>query len=288
MPVLVVGNLVVGGAGKTPTVLALAEALRARGHRPGIVSRGFGRHEDGVRAVKPGDEVAEVGDEPLLLARRSGAPVWVGRDRVAAARALLAAHPAVDLVISDDGLQHHALPRQAELLVFDERGAGNGHLLPAGPLREPLPAALPPQRQVLYTAGHASTPLPGARAERRLGRAWPLAAWHAGDAAAAQPLAALAGRPLIAAAGIAAPQKFFSMLAEAGLHATPLPLPDHHSYATLPWPASGPEAIVVTEKDAVKLAPERCAGREVWVLPLDCTLPETLLESLHTQLFAPR
>ena len=285
VPVLVVGNLVVGGAGKTPTVLALVEALRARGHIPGIVSRGHGRDGHAVRAVTAADAVAEVGDEPLLLARRSGAPLWVGRDRVAAARALLAAHPEVDVIVADDGLQHHGLPRQVEVVVFDERGAGNGRLLPAGPLREPLPLHLPASRHVLYTAGIASTPLAGALAQRRLAQAWPLADWHAGHAAAALPLEALRGQPLLAVAGIAAPAKFFGMLAAAGLHAQTLPLPDHHGYATLPWPADGPEAIVVTEKDAVKLAPGRCASRRIWVLPLDCELPETLLERLHAQLF---
>jgi tetraacyldisaccharide 4'-kinase len=285
VPVLVVGNLVVGGAGKTPTVLALVDALRRRGHRPGIVSRGHGRRGDGVRAVGPTDAVADVGDEPLLLARRSGMPLWVGRDRVAAARALLAAHPAVDVIVADDGLQHHALPRQAEIVVFDERGAGNGRLLPAGPLREPLPHRLPVHRHVLYTAGVASTALPGERASRRLSLAWPLAAWHAGDASAAVPLRQLQGVPLLAVAGIAAPAKFFGMLADAGLTALTLALPDHHAYATLPWPAHGPESIVLTEKDAVKLEPARCAGRAIWVLPLDFALPETLLERLQAQLF---
>ena len=285
VPVLVVGNLVVGGAGKTPTVLALVEGLRRLGHRPGIVSRGHARRGHGVRAVGPADPVADVGDEPLLLARRSGVPLWIGRDRPAAASALLAAHAEVDVIVADDGLQHHALARQAEIVVFDERGAGNGHLLPAGPLREPLPQQLPAHRQVLYTAGAASTPLPGALATRRLSRAWPLAAWHAGDARAAVPLQQLQGQPLLAVAGIAAPAKFFSMLATAGLEAQTLALPDHHDYATLPWPADGPEAIVVTEKDAVKLEPARCSGRRIWVLPLDLELPETLLERLHEQLF---
>lgn len=287
VPVLVVGNVVVGGAGKTPTVMAVVAALGRRGHWPGIVSRGHGRAGAAPRLVTPSDSPRDVGDEPLLMARRSGVPVAVGRDRVAAARLLLEAHPAVDVIVADDGLQHHPLPRQAELLVFDERGAGNGLLLPAGPLREPLPRQLAAGRHLLYTAGVASTPLPGARGTRRLQRAWPLAAWHAGDAAAAVPLAGLRGRPLLAAAGLAAPQKFFAMLRDAGLEVDTLPLPDHHDFATLPWPATGCD-VLVTEKDAVKLDPARTAGRTVWVLPLDFDVPETLLDALHTELFGPR
>jgi len=142
VPVLVVGNVVVGGAGKTPTVMAVVAALARRGHRPGIVSRGHGRAGSAPRVVAQADHPHDVGDEPLLLARRSGVPVAVGRDRVAAARTLMQAHPEVDVIVADDGLQHRALPRRAELLVFDERGAGNGLLLPAGPLREPLPRRL--------------------------------------------------------------------------------------------------------------------------------------------------
>jgi len=281
--VLVVGNLVVGGAGKTPTVIALVQALVAAGHRPGVISRGHGRDGTAALPVLRESPAAEVGDEPLLIARRSGVPVWVGRDRVATARALLAAHPAVDLIVSDDGLQHVGLPRQAEVVVFDERGAGNGWLLPAGPLREPMPATLPPSRQVLYTAGRASTPLPGHVARRRLTLAWPLDAWHGGDATRAVPLATLRGRPLHAAAGLAAPSKFFAMLREVGLAIDEHPLPDHFAWRTLPWPADARDALV-TEKDAVKLAPARCGAAAVWVLPLDLDLPADLVAELLRQL----
>lgn len=286
VPVLVVGNLVVGGAGKTPTVIALVQALRTRGWRPGVVSRGYGRAHAAERAVSEGDAAAAVGDEPLLIARRTGVPVWVGRDRVAAARALLAAQPAVDLIVADDGLQHHRLARDAECVVFDERGAGNGLLLPAGPLREPLPQVSPAGRVVLYTAGVASTALPGALAQRRLARAWPLAAWWAGDDAAAVPLQALQGRPLRAAAGLAAPQKFFAMLAAAGLHVEALPLPDHHDYAALPWPADA--EVLTTEKDAVKLDPARSGTAGVRVVPLDLALPDDFVDALHRCLVAAR
>jgi tetraacyldisaccharide 4'-kinase len=282
VPVLVVGNLVVGGAGKTPTVIALAEAFVRAGRRPGVVSRGHGRASAAPCAVDAGQSAAQAGDEPLLIARRSGVPVWVGRDRCAAAAALLQAHPEVDLLIADDGLQHTRLPRDAELVVFDERGAGNGWLLPAGPLREPMPPG-PGARLVLYTAGRASTAWPGCLAQRALGRAWPLAAWHANDATQSQPLAALRGRPLFAAAGLAAPGKFFSMLREAGLSITERPLPDHDPWHTLPWPEGTPEAVV-TEKDAVKIDPTRCGATAVWVLPLDLAVPAALVETLLQRL----
>ncbi|MDO9095283.1 MAG: tetraacyldisaccharide 4'-kinase [Rubrivivax sp.] len=286
VPVLVVGNWVVGGAGKTPTVMAVVQALRAAGHLPGVVSRGHGRESTAVRAVLAGDTPAEVGDEPLLIHRRCQVPVWVGRQRVQAALALCQAHPEVDVLVADDGLQHHALARQAELVVFDERGAGNGLLLPAGPLREPLPEQLPGHCRVLYTAGLRSTGLPGALAVRTIRQAWPLSTWSADTPAAkdGQPLSALQGRPLLAAAGIAAPEKFFGMLQAAGLDVERLPLPDHHPYTTLPWPA-GAQEIVTTEKDAIKLAGRDLGGRRVWVVPLDLQLPATLVGELLDLLF---
>jgi tetraacyldisaccharide 4'-kinase len=295
VPVVVVGNVVVGGAGKTPVVMALVQALRARGWTPGVVSRGYGRRNAGGPPceVRPDSLAADTGDEPLLIRRRTGAPVWVGARRVQAARALLAAHPEVNLLVSDDGLQHTALPRQAEVLVFDERGLGNGLLLPAGPLREPCPAALPPQRLVLYTAGSPSTPLPGWNAQRHLHTALPLAAWWSGQTAHALPLPALAARlaadpvPPLAVAGIAAPQKFFGMLQAAGLRATPSPQPDHARYDTPPWPDGFTGAVLTTEKDAVKLPPQGATGVSVWVLPLDLSLPDGFLDALASRLPPP-
>jgi len=286
VPVIVVGNFVVGGAGKTPTVIAIVQALAAAGRRPGVISRGHGRQGDAAREVTAADSARDVGDEPLLISRRTAVPVWVGRDRVSAARALCAAHAEVDVLVSDDGLQHRALPRDAELVVFDERGAGNGLLLPAGPLREPLPRRLPPGMRVLYTAGLASTALPGALAQRRLAAAWPLAAWLAGDGSAARPLTTLHGRRLLAVAGLAAPEKFFSMLEQAGLTIACLPLPDHHPYTALPWPA-GTAEVITTEKDAVKIHPSRIGTTQVWVVPLDLTLPSALTAELTSLLPAP-
>ena len=279
VPLLVVGNLIAGGAGKTPTVIAVVELLRAAGRRPGVVSRGYGRRGDGVLEVTAGAAAAEVGDEPLLIQRRTGAPVFVGRKRISAARALCAAHPEVDVLVSDDGLQHHAMARDAQLIVFDERGIGNGLRLPAGPLREALPARLPPCTRVLYNAPTASTRLPGELAFRRLGSALPLAEWLAGRHGGGVPLSTFAGRRLLAVAGLAAPERFFTMLEAAGLTIDRLPLSDHHDYADLPWPA-GTAELITTEKDAVKLAPDRLGATHVWVVGLDFRIPEPLTRQL--------
>ena len=284
VPVIIVGNLVVGGAGKTPTVIALVQALQAAGRSPGVLSRGYGRQGNVVIEVRQGLDAAAVGDEPLLIHRRTGVPVWVGADRVAAARALCAAHPGVDVLVSDDGLQHLPLARLAELVVFDDRGAGNGLVLPAGPLRQPLTARLRPEVFVLYTGTRASTPLPGALAARALGRAWPLAAWWQGEGSAARPIDELRGRTVLAAAGLAAPEKFFAMLEAAGLTLQRLPLPDHASFDALPWPAGGAQDVLVTEKDAVKLQPGRPGTERVWVVPLDFALPAELLRALIARL----
>ncbi len=292
VPVIVVGNLVVGGAGKTPVVIALVQALRHAGWTPGVISRGYGRASDAATSQPDWREVAsdsmasDVGDEPLLIHRRTRAPVMVGRDRAAAARALCRRHPGLNVIVSDDGLQHAALARALELLVFDERGIGNGLLLPAGPLRQPLPARLHETMRVLYS-GPAAPPLqPALQLHRALGAAWPLAAWWQGDASAQVPLAALRGRRLLALAGIAAPEKFFAMLEAAGLLIDRLPQPDHAAYPQAPWPA-GTREVVTTEKDAVKLPPALVGATRVWVLGLDLALPPDWIDGLLPALRPP-
>jgi tetraacyldisaccharide 4'-kinase len=268
VPVIVVGNLVVGGAGKTPTTLALVRALQRRGYAPGIVSRGYGRRADHLIDVRPDSAVHDSGDEPLLLRLRAGVPVLVGRDRAAAGRELLRRHPAVDVLVSDDGLQHHRLARALQVLVFDERGAGNGWLLPAGPLREPLGATPPAASLVLYNAAAASTPWPGFVARRALAGVTALADWWAGVAPSVADLAALRGRPLWAVAGLARPERFFDMLRDQGLTIQTLCLPDHAAFSPLPWSSDATD-VIVTEKDAVKLKPNRVGNTKVWVATLD-------------------
>lgn len=249
VPVIVVGNVIAGGAGKTPTVIALMRHLQARGERPGVISRGYGGQAAGPLLVDGNTRAAQAGDEPLLIRRATGAPTCIGARRVEAARHLLAAHPELTVIVSDDGLQHLALERDVEVIVFDERGAGNGWWLPAGPLREGMGRRAD---AVLYNAPAPSTGRPGFGVRRALGPCVPLARWAAGDSTGPD-LHELRGRPVLAVAGIAHPQRFFGMLAAQGLDVAPCPLPDHHDYATLPWAGWTGDAVLVTEKDAVKL-----------------------------------
>ena len=304
VPVIVVGNVIVGGAGKTPTVIALATLLRAWGRTPGIVSRGHGRADAAallLDATTPAAAAtpAAFGDEPLLMHRRTGAPVAVARQRREAALCLLAAHPDVDVLIADDGLQHHALPRAIELVVFDGRGLGNGWPLPAGPLRERADAIWPtapdtPPRFILVNGRWPEPPalaLPAPpercfEARRSLGGALSLADWERGAATAPDTLQALRGRPLLAAAGIGDPERFFAMLEAEGLDIARLPLADHAAFDTQPWPAGTPD-VIVTEKDAVKLAGRPLAGTRVWVATLDFGLPQALADALRAALPAP-
>ena len=289
VPVIVVGNWIVGGAGKTPTTLALLQLLQGWGIAAGVISRGYGRDSDEVALVRRDSPARAVGDEPLLIHLRSGAPVAVGRDRVAAARALLQAHPQLQILISDDGLQHGRLPRALSILVFDSRGIGNGHVLPAGPLRQPFQATLPADHLVLYNAAQASTALPGHLAQRTLGGAVSLQDWWDGKAASPANLQALRGRPLVAAAGMAQPARFFDMLEACGLEITERhALPDHFDFATRPWRSDDGD-VLVTEKDAVKLRPapgSKPSGPRIWVVTLDFRPEHAFEQALHARLTA--
>lgn len=254
VPVIVVGNVVAGGAGKTPVVMALVQHLRARGLVPGVVSRGHGRTQSGAQEVHADSDPAAVGDEPLLVARSTGAPVVVGASRAAAACTLLAAHPECNVVISDDGLQHYAMQRDIEICVFDERGIGNGWLLPAGPLREPWPRGV----DLVLCSGRPHN-VAGFEVARQL-------APSARRADGVQiSLADLARRPVTALAAIARPEAFFAMLRASGLQlARTVALPDHHDFNGLPGDLHSGE-LVCTEKDAVKLWRLR---PDAWAVPL--------------------
>lgn len=259
VPVVVVGNVVAGGAGKTPVVIAVLQHLRERGLRAGVVSRGYGRSGDDCIEVRDDDEAAQVGDEPLLVRRKAGVPVFVAPQRVEAGRALLRAHPDTQVIVSDDGLQHHALARDLEICVFDGRGTGNGWLLPAGPLREAWP------RPVDLVLTHGAAPGIEGHAMHRA-----LAAEAVRADGARRPLSQLRGPRVIAMAGIANPEVFFGMLRDAGLElAATHALPDHHDFADardLPADAT----LVCTEKDAVKLWRLR---PDAWAVPLQVAIP---------------
>lgn len=271
VPIIIVGNLTLGGTGKTPTVIALVEALRARGFEPGVVSRGYGSDIVVPTPVTAQADAARFGDEPTLIVYRTGAPMWVCPNRSAAARALRMAHPRVDVIISDDGLQHYALARDVELVVFDQRLGGNGFLLPAGPLREPLSR----RRDATLINGATADNLPCWPNTFAL-ELRPRAAWRLTDPKQRRPLASFASERLAAVAGIGHPQRFFSMLGKHGLTPTLHALPDHYDYAVNPFTDLAADAILVTEKDAVK-----CAGwrdTRLWAVPVDAVLEPRLIE----------
>ena len=279
VPVIVVGNITVGGAGKTPLTIWLAGQLGARGWRPGIVSRGHGGDNAAPRPVTAGSLPSEVGDEPVLLRRRSGVPVWVGHDRVAAGRALLAASPGVDVIICDDGLQHYRLARDVELAVFDGRGAGNGWRLPAGPLREPL-------ARLAGVAAVVCNGLPDDRIPSRLPRfdmrLQPGAFYRLDDPRQVCAAGDLAGRRLHALAGIGDPERFFRTLEALGLGFARHPFPDHHAYSAADLAFAGDGVLLMTEKDAVK-----CAGltaAEAWVLPVEAEVAPALIDLILEKL----
>ncbi len=266
VPVVVVGNVMAGGAGKTPVVMAVVEHLRSRGLSVGVVSRGYGRRRSDCREARADSSASDVGDEPLLIARKCAVPVFVAPRRAQAARALLADYPATQLIVCDDGLQHYGLHRDIEICVFDERGVGNGWLLPAGPLRE----AWPRNVDLVLRPGDLEG-IDGFPVHRRLAT---LASRLDGTRIE---LSQLVNRPLTAVAGIAKPESFFAMLRSMGLSlAREIPLPDHHEF--IADPAVGCE-LVCTEKDAVKLWRLR---PDAWAVPLTLEIDAGFWSCLDT------
>ena len=261
IPVIVVGNLTVGGSGKTPLVLWIAHFLKSKGWSPAIVSRGHGSSEQAPRAATIASQAAAVGDEPIVLARRSGCPVWVGTDRLAVIRTLRAAHREVDVVILDDGLQHYRLRRDIEIAVVDSRGFGNGFLLPAGPLREP-PGRLDTVHAVVAHAAPAVKGFAMALAGDTLHRM--------ANSAERQPASAFKGKTVHAVAGIGNPNRFFLHLRALGMRAMPHPFSDHHPFTPGDLDFGDDAPVVMTEKDAVKL--RHAARPNWWVLPVTAQL----------------
>jgi tetraacyldisaccharide 4'-kinase len=266
LPVIVVGNLTVGGSGKTPLVLWIAQELRARGWSPAIVSRGYGGVAESPREATIASDPAEVGDEPMLLARRSGCPVWVGPDRIAAITALRAQHPDCNVLVLDDGLQHYRLARDIEIAVVDGRGFGNGFLLPAGPLREP-PGRL---RSVNAVIAHE---IEKAQLQPHAGGAPIFAmilegeeAHRATDSRDRRALREFTGQRVHAIAGIGDPARFFRYLERRGVQLVAHPFADHHPFAAADLEFGDDAPVLMTEKDAVKC--KRFAKPHHWVLPV--------------------
>ncbi len=276
--VIVVGNVVAGGSGKTPVVMAVVRHLQARGMRVGVISRGYGRRATDCQEVFDDSVISDVGDEPALIKRATAAPVFVAARRFDAARSLLARYPDTQVIVSDDGLQHMALHRDLEICVFDDRGTGNGFLLPAGPLREPWPRAVD---MVLHTGAHPA--FAGFTAQRTL-------AGHAlradGSRIALHRLAQDGKKPLLAVAGIAKPEGFFTMLRALNVPlAHTIALPDHYDFNS--WIPSKYEGytVICTEKDAVKLWRKQ---PDALAVPLVFTPEPAFLTKLDALLAAPQ
>ena len=273
VPVVVVGNISVGGTGKTPFTLWLAQQLLDDGWHPCIISRGYTkakRQRPNIpRAVEINDSPDLVGDEPLLMVQRDLCPVWIGRNRVAAAQALLQAHPECDVILSDDGLQHYRLQRDIEIVLVDgNRRFGNSLLLPAGPLREPV-SRLKSIDFVVINGGAVSS---GEYAMKLEGSSF----YNLLNPNISLPATAFAGKNVHAIAGIGHPDRFFSYLKEFGITAQTHAFPDHHCYLESDIVFGDTEAILMTEKDAVKCA--SFATEQCWVLRVDAQLDPALAQ----------
>ncbi|HEC13273.1 MAG TPA: tetraacyldisaccharide 4'-kinase [Acidiferrobacteraceae bacterium] len=274
VPVIIVGNITVGGSGKTPLVVWLAQHLNSRGLRPGIVSRGYGGHDSkGPIQVRPGHDPAEVGDEPVLLARRSHCPVAVGRNRYATAQLLISTLQC-SVIIADDGLQHYSLHRDIEIEVLDgNRRYGNGRCLPAGPLREPKWRAKNVDIHVCN----------GAPKENEIGMN--LRATEAvklGSDSQRRPLTDFQGQTVHAVAGIGNPGRFFEMLEQQGIDVIEHPFGDHFRYLPKDIDFADDRPVLMTEKDAVKC--ENWAGPNHWYVPVEAEPDQTLIELLKHRL----
>jgi tetraacyldisaccharide 4'-kinase len=264
VPIIVVGNFTVGGTGKTPLIIALVNALKDLGYQPGVVSRGYGRKSRQPESVTTASAIDACGDEPFLIAKRTGAPVRVDAKRFCAANFLI--EHGCNIIISDDGLQHRALPRHIEIEVVDaKRLYGNGRLLPAGPLREPV-------RRVDLRVGnglHQDTPNAFAM-QLHVAQCYHLLS---GERKALQDFT---GETVHAVAGIGHPARFFDALTALGIAVIPHPFPDHHSFNSADLPVSG--TILMTEKDAVKCSASN--RQDIWVVPVDALLSEAFLIEL--------
>ncbi|QNP40931.1 tetraacyldisaccharide 4'-kinase [Lysobacter solisilvae (ex Woo and Kim 2020)] len=286
VPVLVVGNISVGGTGKTPLTIAIVQRLQAEGFKPGVASRGYGREEPSQpRWVDRESNPAKVGDEPALIAHHTGAKLRVDRDRVAAAKALVKA--GCDVVVCDDGLQHYRLARDIEIEVIDGRlRYGNAQRLPAGPLREPVERA---QRCDFRVVNLGSSAAQASNVGAGFGE-WPmrLQAEHAAPITGgrSRTLASFSGQRVHAVAGIGDPERFFAMLRAAGIAVVPHAFDDHHRYTSADFEFGSRLPVLMTEKDAVKCAN---IARDDWLsIPVRAELPEAFWVALLDKLRAAR
>lgn len=274
VPVVVVGNISVGGTGKTPLVTWLVKTLQQAGYRPGVITRGYGgQAQHWPQQVRPDSDPVMVGDEPVLLAQRCGCPIVAAPDRVLAARQLLE-YSNCNILISDDGLQHYRLQRDIEIVVVDGvRRFGNGHCLPAGPLREPVSRL----KQVDFVVANGAA-MGGEVAMQLL----PGAVRSLSDDNRVVPLPEFCGQQLHAVAGIGNPTRFFELLKRNGLTVIEHPFPDHHTFVAADLAFADELPVLMTEKDAVKC--RRYADDRMWYLPVEAQLDESFSHSIMQQI----
>ncbi len=279
VPVIVVGNISVGGTGKTPAVIYLAQQLKLAGYCPGIISRGYGRSNSLVQAVSCGSSPDQVGDEPLLIAMRTACPVFVGNNRVAAGVALVKEHPEVNVIISDDGLQHYRLKRSLELAVVDaDRGFGNGFLIPAGPLRETVARLSLVDAIVVNGNAEALKPVPNKNvfSMRLVGETF-----FSLDGKQKKSAAYFKKKKLAAVVGIGNPDRFFGHLRMMSLDFQSQAFPDHHLFCLEDFTPFKDKTILMTEKDAVKC---QDFADDIWMLPVDAMIEQGLMKVILNKL----
>lgn len=266
VPVIVVGNIFVGGTGKTPLVIWLVQQLQQAGWHPGVISRGYGAQIEQVREVFADSLASNMGDEPVLIAQKTRCPVMVGRFRVATAQALCAKYPQVDVIISDDGLQHYALARDVEIVMFDQRGIGNGWILPAGPLRET------PKRKRDFTILNAPSEMVVEDIGENVLHMHLIAdqCWQLSAPECQRDVRSFQGQKILATAGIGSPQRFFAMLKTHNITFAEQALNDHHQFTEESFSHIEADIILITEKDAVKCRQLTMLSQDarIWVVPV--------------------
>ena len=274
VPVIVIGNITLGGTGKTPLVIHLANELKKNGYHPGIISRGYGAKGNGVSEVNQKSNVENVGDEPILIQKHTRLPVFISKDRVLAAQALLKKYKKIDVILSDDGLQHYRLKRDIEILVIDgTRGFGNGYLLPAGPLRESkqkvkaVDAIVCNGKKVIddsYLMKYKSDFLINLKTKKKI------------------PLNKLRLKNLHAVAGIGNPERFFNYLKALGLVFDSSSYKDHYRFTKKDFKTMSDKNIIMTEKDAIKC--EKFARDNFWYLPVSAEINSKFIDVILKKL----
>lgn len=280
VPVVVIGNIVVGGSGKTPLLIAICEYLKDNGLKPGVVSRGYGGTATGLKQVREDDPASLVGDEPLMIHQRTGVPVVIGADRVAAVSSLLA-HNQCDIVLSDDGLQHYRMNRELEIAVVDTgRNFGNGFCLPAGPLREPM-SRLADVDMIVYNDTGADTDNVSSDTDTCAYtlKIVDLSHLSMGEQSS---LPSFAGKTVHAVAGIGNPSRFFAQLRNNGINIVEHAFPDHHVFTQDDFSGWDTDCIIMTEKDAVKCL--ALSLPEAWVVRVRADMSATLVSQLNSKL----